>query len=39
MFYITNLNIAYNLVCGSEEMLFQIMSAKEVKISRTECFN
>ena len=36
MIYITNLNIAYDLVYRLEEILLQIMSTKEVKINRTE---
>jgi len=31
------LNIAWVLVYGSEEILLQIISTKEVKINRTEC--
>lgn len=37
MIDIINLNIAYGLVYGSEEIWLQIMSTKEVKINRTEC--
>lgn len=33
---VTHLNIAYDLVYGSEEIPLQVMPATEVKITRTE---
>lgn len=37
MISMTDLKIACDLVFGSEEILLQIISIKEMKINRTEC--